>query len=431
VGIAACGGGGSSTESSSETATTTSGETTEITDTSSISGTVKVWDLNYKTYPDYTKAADELDAEFEEQNPGVTVDHIAQPFANYEQILQTAFTGHEGPDVMMLVGGKQGVLRWTEGLEPLNENISPEMQEELIGWNGATAGWTDEGEHFGVPVGLQGVVFYYNKKLFAKAGLPTDFQPKTWPEVKEAGEKLKKIGAEPFTGGDKEGYENQWWFSAGWQTVNTQKQAIELAEGEASFTDEPVEKAFEPEMMMQEAGLFPEDRFTTPLFPDGAARFGEGNAGMFLGLWSTAGYYGEYIPKLGEKNVGVFFPPGSKYIGMGPEYVWSIPSFAKNKEAAWAYIEFLASKQGVEKVADVGGALPNRRDVELPAGSPVQAEELVEATRENETFPEVHQMIPGAVLTDLSTEMNEVLQGREPLSDAQSALQEAAEKSAE
>ncbi|MEI4600248.1 extracellular solute-binding protein, partial [Klebsiella pneumoniae] len=37
-------------------------------------------------------------------------------------------------------------------------------------------------------------IFYYNKTLFKKAGLDPEKAPKTWPEVAEAGKKLRAAG---------------------------------------------------------------------------------------------------------------------------------------------------------------------------------------------------------------------------------------------
>jgi ABC-type glycerol-3-phosphate transport system substrate-binding protein len=48
-----------------------------------------------------------------------------------------------------------------------------------------------EGKRYGIPVGTDGRVLFFNKKLFAKAGLPTDWQPKSWDEVLQAGRQLK------------------------------------------------------------------------------------------------------------------------------------------------------------------------------------------------------------------------------------------------
>lgn len=418
IGISACGSGSSGTVNS-----------TGPVNPADVSGTVKVWDIIYGSFPGYETGAEELDAAFEAKYPNVTVEHIGQPFETYNQLYKAAFTAHEGPDVMMMIAGTRGVLSYAPELEPLNQRISPELEKKLSGWDTVTPGYQVDGEHYGVPIVVNGLVFYYNKKMFEEAGLPRDFQPKTWTELREAGEKLKAAGLQPFTGGDKDGVENFGWFSMGWQTVNTPQESVELAEGEMPYTDPAVARAFKPMMEIQEAGLYPDDRFTTPLYPDGAARFGEKKGAITMGSFALVNYYNEYILKLGVKNVGMFQPPGSKYIGTEPDWVWSIPKFAKNKEAAWAYIEFMASRKGIQMTVDkIRGELPNRSDVHIPANSPPQAFELLKVLRSNETFSQANNQIPPAPYEILTTEIGQVLQGRTSLEHVQEEMQEAAEK---
>lgn len=420
VGIAACGGGGDSTGSSSS-----SGSSSESAD---ISGTITVWDSEYETIPTWTKVMDKLDSEFEEQNPGVTVDRVAQPYDSWEAIYRAAFTAREGPDTMLMQPGLSGVLNFKDGLEVLNDRISPDLKEHLTQWETVTPDLTPEGEVYGIPMTTQGWVFYYNKKLFAKAGLPTEFEPKTWDEVREAGEKLKAAGIQPFTGGNKEGFENSWWFSVGFQSENTPEQTSELAEGKILWTDEAVAKAFGPLIEMQEAGLYPSDRFSTPLFTEGYPRFGEGKGAMILGFMETVGYWSEFVPALGEENVGMFMPPGDYPVATIGNVAFSIPKFAENKDGAYALLEYMASKRGMETFAEFG-YLPNRDDVSLPDKYPKQAHELEEATESPDRIvaPFISATTP-VIWSAIPRELNEVLQGRTSLEDAQASLQEIAEK---
>jgi multiple sugar transport system substrate-binding protein len=394
-----------------------------------LSGTITVWDLNYRSFPEYTRAADRIDAEFEKLHPGVTIKHVGVPLAQEDQTLQAAFTARRGPDVINLHPGPSGVLHWAKGLEPLNDLVSPAMRKDLVGWDMLTSDLKGGGEIYAVPSGLFGFVFYYNKKLFRRAGLPTDFQPQTWEEVKEAGEKLKAAGIQPFTGGNKEGYENRWWLDAGWQTVNTSEQAAQVGRGEIPATDPIVAKAFGPEQMMQEAGLFEDDRFTTPLFPDGVQRFADGKGAMFLGGWSVAAYYALFNPPLGEENVGTFLPPGSKYLIAYPTSPWGIPKFSKDKDAAWAYLQFVTSEEGQQLLYEVGGVLPAHAGVALAADAPVQERALIEAARTQPTGASAQLMFSGAGNQVISNDINEVLQGRESLEDALKALQDTNETS--
>lgn len=418
IGLAACGGSGDDTGSGSAEAP------------ADLSGTITVWDLNYEAFGEgYDEAAEDLIAQFERNNPGVKVNLVAQPFEGFEPIYQAAFAAKEGPDVMMNVSGPAGVLRWRKGLEVLNDRMPPGLQENITNWSAATEGVDPEGDHYGIPVGAGGSIFYYNKDLFAKAGLPREFQPESWEELREVGEKLKAAGIQPFTGGNKEGYENAWWFASAWQTVNTPEQSVELNEGKLPITDEAFANAVEPELMMQEAGLYPKDRFTTAFFPTGAARFGEGKGAIAIGIRSLTADYHEYNEMLGEKTVGMFLPPGSTYFNTEAEWVWSIPTFADNKDAAWAFIEFMTTKQGVKESVDKAGILPNRLDVELPADAPEQAHQLVDWGREMDVFLSANLTVP-VPLETLYAELNQVMQGRSSLEETQQVLQETAEKTA-
>lgn len=50
-----------------------------------------------------------------------------------------------------------------------------------------------EGERYGVPQGADGRVLYFNKELFAQAGLPADWQPTSWEDILDAGRALKEL----------------------------------------------------------------------------------------------------------------------------------------------------------------------------------------------------------------------------------------------
>ncbi|MEO7447685.1 MAG: extracellular solute-binding protein, partial [Humibacillus sp.] len=50
-----------------------------------------------------------------------------------------------------------------------------------------------EDKTYGLPAGGDGRILYFNKKLFAKAGLPADWQPTSWQDIIDAGKKLKTL----------------------------------------------------------------------------------------------------------------------------------------------------------------------------------------------------------------------------------------------
>ncbi|MES9541813.1 MULTISPECIES: extracellular solute-binding protein [unclassified Actinomadura] len=50
-----------------------------------------------------------------------------------------------------------------------------------------------DGERYGVPPATDGRVIFFNKELFGQAGLPADWQPKSWQDVLAAGRALKRL----------------------------------------------------------------------------------------------------------------------------------------------------------------------------------------------------------------------------------------------
>lgn len=422
LGVAACGGSGGGSKTSSSKSSSASA--------SKISGTIVVWDYEYKSLPSYTKASNQLDSEFEHLHPGVKVERIAQPFASYETHVRSAFAAHETPDLMLFSPGAAGVLHFKEGLEEVNSHISPEVEKETALWEAVTPGFKSSGPHYGIPMGINGNMLYYNKALFAKAGLPREFKPKSWSEVVAAAEKLKAAGIQPFTGENKEGYENEFWLDWGWDSLNTHEQAVELGEGKMPYTSKLVETALGPEFEMHKRGFYPANTFSIALFTEGLPLFGEGKGAMGYGFASVTGYWGEYDKKLGEKNVGILTPPGTGKLNVEANNVFSVPKYAKNKEAAWAFLNFLASAHAWKVQDEVGGALPTRKDVSLPANAPVQAREIMSYVDSGKTQMSPHDMLPGSVglYGPFKAQISEALQGRKSLKAALSVVQEAAEK---
>ena len=88
----------------------------------------------------------------------------------------------EGPDVMSIDGIWVGEFATAEYIRPLTDVVGPEV-EEWDGWaqinEAVQANGMFEGARYGIPQGTDGRVIYFNKEIFAAAGLPEDWQPTT------------------------------------------------------------------------------------------------------------------------------------------------------------------------------------------------------------------------------------------------------------
>ena len=103
-----------------------------------------------------------------------------------------------GPDIMTIDGIWVGEFADAGYLKPLDDVVGGNA---VGGWDG----WAQipqtvqqnmqfDGKRYGIPSGTDGRVLFYNRTLFARAGLPADWQPTSWADVVSAGQKLKAAG---------------------------------------------------------------------------------------------------------------------------------------------------------------------------------------------------------------------------------------------
>ncbi|WP_084074254.1 extracellular solute-binding protein [Demequina sp. NBRC 110052] len=77
-------------------------------------------------------------------------------------------------------------------LQPLDEYLAGWDEWDQFMDSAKQAGVGDDGQTYGVSLGTDTRGLYYNKELFAEAGLPTDWQPETWDEVLDAARTIKQ-----------------------------------------------------------------------------------------------------------------------------------------------------------------------------------------------------------------------------------------------
>ncbi|MFC4536312.1 extracellular solute-binding protein [Sphaerisporangium dianthi] len=183
--LTACGSGGSS-----------GGDETTVTITANaISG-----GKNAAT-ADWTK--DWLIPKFEEAQKakGKTVHVLFQPNGvddeQYKTKIALDLKSGAGADVIDMDGIWIGEFAQAGYIKPLAESAGPEV-DQWEGWSRIPEAVQGlgifEGRKYGLPQGTDARVLFYNKTLFAKAGLPADWQPKSWQEIIDAGTALKKAG---------------------------------------------------------------------------------------------------------------------------------------------------------------------------------------------------------------------------------------------
>ena len=201
--VAACGGGGAvdETTTTAEPAetTTTGAEATTTTEAQAEPVTIEWWHIQ-NTDPMMALWQD-MANEFMEAHPNVTINVTVMENEAFKAALQTNMQAGDVPDLFQSWGG--GGLR--EQVEAgLVQDIT-DLSSGFIGNlnEGAVGLYQVDGIQYGIPFNLGMVGFWYNKDLFAQAGI--DAPPATWDEFLEDVQALKDAGITPIAvgAGDK------------------------------------------------------------------------------------------------------------------------------------------------------------------------------------------------------------------------------------
>lgn len=102
-----------------------------------------------------------------------------------------------GADIVSLDGIWIGEFAEAGYIAPLADIVGKKAASGWSGWDQIKPAvqqlTTYKNARYGIPDGTDGRIIYFNKKLFKQAGLPTDWQPKSWNDVLRAGKRLKSL----------------------------------------------------------------------------------------------------------------------------------------------------------------------------------------------------------------------------------------------
>lgn len=163
-------------------------------------GEVKIWTLTFDNNS-ANVAWDKIIKEFEAANPGVTVTREGRSVDEHKAALRVAAQSSQGPDIyFMWAGLGLGGEFVKAGLsKPLDEAYTKyDWDKRLVGTAGSFSKIYPGGRN-GVPYTFHGEGIYYNKELFAKAGITAP--PTTYDELKADAAKLKQAGIPAMTFG--------------------------------------------------------------------------------------------------------------------------------------------------------------------------------------------------------------------------------------
>lgn len=308
------------------------------------------------------KAMEELIADFQKANPGITVKWNNFDHEGFKSAIRNFLTA-DAPDVVAWYAGnrmepfvKAGLFEdvtdvWTaNGLEEQLKSASPSM--------------TIDGKKWGVPYTYYQWGIYYRKDIFQSQSITP---PKTWDELLAASKKLKDAGITPFTIGTKALWPTAGWFDYLDLRINGYDFHMELTSGKVPYTDPRVKAVFEKWAELVKPGYFIENHAAID-WQDAVPQLVQGKAAMYLmGNFAVATFKNGGLK---EEQIGFMpFPEitaGLPVAEEAPTDTFHIPKGAKNKDDAKKFLAYVASPEAQSKMNATMGQLPVNNKAEKP-----------------------------------------------------------------
>ncbi len=212
------------------------------------------------------------------------------------------------------------------------------------------------GKIYSIPQNVHITGFWYNPKVFEKAGVKP---PANWDEFLTVCEKIKASGAAPIALGSKNRWPAQYWFDYFLSYTAGIEFRQKVMAGTAPYTAPEVEKAMESWKMLVDKGYFHKDANAYD-WNDAADQVANGEAGMTLmGTWIVGYFDGKGLKAETDYD---FFPfpvidPKLPVTTHGTVDGWVIPSGSMNVEGAEALILHMLKPENQASWSKAQGAL--------------------------------------------------------------------------
>jgi ABC-type glycerol-3-phosphate transport system substrate-binding protein len=340
------------------------------------------------------------------KNPNVTINVVSQPADNYFALLKAAAIAQSGPDLMTMWTGLFALQNQTY-LEPLNQYIPTETLKTFNGIDWCSKGLSLDQGAICVPLDMQHYNGFYNKDLFAKAGI-TSF-PTNWAEFMDACAKLKAAGILPMAYGPGGQALNAGFYP--YYDLSYMMMYLPVSDwkklysGQIPWTDPAIVAQLTKWATLKSQGYTNAD----VLNGDSVGMFEAGKAAMVLeGSWD----FKEFHDKLGA-SVGVFVPPFTDTQAKGvvefPGDGFGVTSYSQHKAEAAAFLAWMATPEAQQIIA-TGGLIPVVPGT--PATEPLANDMLDFAANQGYTrYPMIDNVIQPEVQDVATKSLNAVFNG--------------------
>lgn len=331
--------------------------------------------LNYAT-GDKTRAAFAAallaNAAAYKKQAGVAVAFKPAPFDTYATVQTTLCRAGRMGDITLELPGMNDKTIFS-CLKPLNENDLGDLSHELSAWSSALIDLKSPSSgYFGIPMGAQGTLLYYNKRLFKRAGLDPDHAPSSWDEFKAACAALKRAGIDPIGMSGSDSYTPWWlWNCLSMQYLPTSADAIKVGTGEIKLNDARLAEPLQLVAETYKRGWW-SSGWQNKSFLQIQSDFTDGKIGIVPGVMSAIMNWQVFDQAMGKSAYGVMPPLQITGAPAAPPVQFSNSTIvvamvqdSPQAKQARAFVNFLAGVEGQTTFLKKAGQFPNRTDVDV------------------------------------------------------------------
>ena len=357
---------------------------------------------------EFQKMADDYMA----AHPNVSIEITVLENEAFKTKLTTVMQSGEVPDIFQS-WGMGGMIEQVDA--GLLKDISADLEGEWGDSLGALDAFAVDGKNYGVPWDMGAVTFWYNKDLFAQAGVEV---PTTWSEFLTVCETLKAADITPIAVGEGDKWPGMhiWAYLVsrigGAEAFAAAADSSDARTG--SFEDEAFVQAGYELKKLVDGGYFQEG-FLGAVHDDQMAALGNGTAAMVLGGQWTASGQKANSASLEGVNLGMFnFPAVEGGAGLVTDIVGGGNGYAIGKDAepeAIDFVKYLTNLDNQKIVASTNMGIPVAKGASESITDPNMV--LVADAVANSTYYQLYfdQVLPSAMGSIINDAVQKIFAG--------------------
>lgn len=314
--------------------------------------TLKIWSIDGV---DRVGIADTFSKEFDDANEDIVVEYRAVPFDDLVNETLRAFATGNAPDIVSFDNPDFALFSSRGAMLDITDRVANSSVIKAQNYfEGPLNSVSWDGKLFGIPKYTDTIGVFYNKDLFAKAGITEP--PTTWAQLTEYAEKLTDPANNVYgaTFSARAGEEGTFQFlpiiqmsGGGYDNVAT--------DGAAEVLD--------LWKKMIDNGWASKDVLSLGQW-DSTGTFNSGNAAMAIsGPWEVDRMVEDAKFDWGVALLPTITEGGDRSSALGG-FDWGIMSTTKHPDEAFRALEYFAAQDN--RIFEEFGSIPARSDIELP-----------------------------------------------------------------